>query len=289
MPRVPEATIICPTFDHGPTLRHSLGSALAQTVEDVELFVIGDGVPDTARAIVRELTARDRRVRFFDNPKGERHGELHRHHAMREARSELILYIADDDLWLPWHAETMIAALGEVDFAHTIPAWVTPEGEMGVNIVDLSDDFYRRRFLAGDPASGLGLCRCGHTRELYARLPHGWRPAPPGVPTDRYMWQQILAEPWVRPRSIPAFTALGLPAPARPGWTAEQRADELGRWAAQLADPAGRLALERQVLAVFARNAAWERKHSTLEREALEGESGRGSLAALLSRRRRST
>jgi GalNAc5-diNAcBac-PP-undecaprenol beta-1,3-glucosyltransferase len=288
MPRVPEATIICPTFDHGPTLTHSLACALAQTVEDIELFVVGDGVPDVTREIVGELAARDSRVRFFDNPKGERNGELHRHGAIAEGRSERILYLTDDDLWLPEHVETMLAALEHADFAHTLPVWVLPDGEMGLNIVDTADGFYRERLLQGDFSCGLGLSRCGHTLELYRRLPRGWQPAPTGVPSDHYMWQQILGEPWVRPFSAPAFTALGLPSPARRGWSVDQRAEELGRWAARLADPVERRAIEREVLATFARRAAWERKHATLERQELERKMQRGSLAALLRRSRRS-
>jgi hypothetical protein len=287
MPRVPLVTVICPTFDHGPTLRHSLASALSQTVEDIELFVIGDGAPDVTREIVAELAAGDPRVRYFDNAKGERHGELYRHAAIAEARSERILYLADDDLWLPWHAETMLAALERADFAHTLPVWVVPGGEMGLNFLDVADSFYRERILANDATCGIGLSRCGHTLDLYRRLPHGWRPAPAGVPSDRYMWQQVLGEPWVRPASVPAFTVLGLPSPARKGWSSEQRVEELARWAARLTDPAERQAVEREVLATFARRGAWDRKHATLERQGLETKSGRGSLAALLRRRPR--
>ena len=68
------ATVIVPTHDHGPTLRLSVGSALAQTVEDIEVLVVGDGVPDVTREIVGELSRVDERVHFFDHPKGQRHG-----------------------------------------------------------------------------------------------------------------------------------------------------------------------------------------------------------------------
>jgi GalNAc5-diNAcBac-PP-undecaprenol beta-1,3-glucosyltransferase len=284
---VPAATVICPTFDHGPTLRHSLASALAQTVEDVEVFIVGDGVPDVTREIVGELSSCDTRVRFFDNPKGERHGERHRHHAIQEAGSDLILYLSDDDLWLPQHVETLIAGLGEADWAHTISAWLLPGGQMGVNILDLADTFYRDWVLRVPHPPSPGLSQTGHTRALYDALPLGWNPAPPELPTDVHMWRQILALDWVRPRSVPAFTAISFPSPARQGWGPEERAEELGRWAAGIADEAGRSALERQVLATFAQRAAWEEKHATLERHALEAELRRGSLARALGRWRK--
>ena len=40
---------------------------------------------------------------MFDFPKGDRHGEAHRHAALAEARGELVAHICDDDLWFPEH------------------------------------------------------------------------------------------------------------------------------------------------------------------------------------------
>ena len=281
---MPAVTVICPTFDHGPTLRYSLRGALEQTFEDIELFVVGDGVPDVTREIVGELVAADRRVRFFDNPKGERRGERHRHHAIAEASGELILYLSDDDLWLPHHVETLVDALAAADWAHTISAWLLPDGQMGVNILDLADTFYREWMFREPHPPSPGLSQTGHTRALYEQLPLGWNPAPPELPTDVHMWRQILAIDWVRPRSVPALSAISFPSPPRSDWSAEQRAEELARWAATLSKPEGQRALERQVLATFAQRAAWEEKHAALKREALEAEIRRGSLARALRR-----
>ena len=91
------ATVLIPTYNHGSLLRYSVASALRQTVRDLEIFIVGDGVPDATREIVAELQ-HDPRVRFFDNPKGPRHGELHRHAALRQASGEIVCYLSDDDL-----------------------------------------------------------------------------------------------------------------------------------------------------------------------------------------------
>jgi glycosyltransferase involved in cell wall biosynthesis len=113
---MPEATVLIPTHDHGPTLYYSVRSALAQSVENIEILIVGDGVPEPTREIVAELQ-RDERVRFLDNPKGESRGELHRHTALQEARSEIVCYLSDDDLWLPDHIATMRQLLESADFA----------------------------------------------------------------------------------------------------------------------------------------------------------------------------
>jgi len=96
-----KATILVPTHDHGEMLKYSVGSDLNQTIENFEIFIVGDGVPDITRVVVDMLVEQDDRDRFFDNPKGPRHGEIHRHSALKRAQSEIICYLADDDLDLP--------------------------------------------------------------------------------------------------------------------------------------------------------------------------------------------
>jgi glycosyltransferase involved in cell wall biosynthesis len=63
------ATILIPTHDHGDTLRLTVASALAQTVSDIELLIIGDGVPEQTKPKIHAIAAGDPRVRFIDHPK----------------------------------------------------------------------------------------------------------------------------------------------------------------------------------------------------------------------------
>jgi hypothetical protein len=222
------ATVLIPTHDHGPTLLRSVRSALGQTVEDLEVFVVGDGVPDVTREVMDELTASDDRVRFFDNPKGPRHGELHRQAALQEARGQIVCYLSDDDLWLPGHVEEMQRLLGQADFAHALGVWIDADAEIHYVRIDLSRPYYRRLLLDGDSRISLS---CGaHTMELYRRLPAGWRTTPDGTYTDLYMWQQILAVPGLRAVSGTSPTVLHFPSSKRQGWTEAQRLAELDAW-----------------------------------------------------------
>ena len=234
---MPRATVVIPTLDHGPLLRHALASALGQTVADLEVFVVGDGVPDVTRAIVAEV-ASDRRVRFFDNPKAPSRGEILRHAALQEARGEIVCYLSDDDLWLPDHVATMLDLLTDADFAHALPLRVNAGGDLGFYIVNLALAADRALILSGTNRVPLS---CGaHTRALYRRLPHGWRTTPAGTPTDLYMWQQILGQPECRAASGTRPTVLNFPSPQRADWTAADRLAELVRWSAGIADPAWR-------------------------------------------------
>ncbi|MEO8217613.1 MAG: glycosyltransferase family A protein [Acidobacteriota bacterium] len=224
----PIATVVIPTHDHGPTLRWSVRSALAQTVTDLEVFIIGDGVPESGRRVIEELCAGDDRVRFFDHPKAGSRGETLRHQALAEARGTIVCYLSDDDLWLNDHVETIKSLLSTADFVSGFPVFRDTDGSLGGWIVDLCVPFYRQRILAGDNRIPLS---CGaHTMTLYRRLPYGWRQTPPGTHTDLYMWQQILAMPELNTMTARQPTAMVFPSRTRFHLSPEQRAAELEGW-----------------------------------------------------------
>jgi GalNAc5-diNAcBac-PP-undecaprenol beta-1,3-glucosyltransferase len=257
------ATVLVPTHDHGVTLVYSVRSALAQTIGDLEVFVVGDGVPDMTREVMSELTASDERVRFFDNPKGPRHGELHRHAALQEARGEIVCYLADDDLWLPDHVEQLRVLLADADFAHTRPLWIDIRGHPHPWLVDLERPFYRELLLGGE--NRIPLSCGGHTAELYRRLPDGWRTTPAETHTDLFMWQQILAAPDCRAVSGSRPTVVHFPSPARSAWSTDERLAELDAWARRLDEPGLESALSAQLAEDLASEAqALEEKAAKL-------------------------
>jgi hypothetical protein len=253
------ATVVVPTFDHGATLERSVPTALAQTVSDIEVFVVGDGVPEVTRDIMARFMAEDRRVRFFDNPKGPGNGEVHRAAALREARGRIVAYLSDDDLWMPEHLEELDALLADADFAHAYPIRIEPDGTIADWNVDLSLGWYRRAMLEGG-TNFVPLACGGHTLDLYRRLPHGWRARPEGMWSDLYMWQQILSVPGIRAVSGTRPTVLHLPSSLRLGWPVERRLQELDRWVARIGEPGLREDLYLAVAARTARGQArnWE-------------------------------
>jgi GalNAc5-diNAcBac-PP-undecaprenol beta-1,3-glucosyltransferase len=228
------ATVIVPTHDHGPMLLRSVRSALEQTVRDLEIFIIGDGVPDLTRDIVAELM-HDPRVRFFDRPKGPRVGEHYRHAILAEAHGEIVCYLSDDDLWLPQHVETLARLLERADFAHSVPVQVEPGGVLASLTIDLALPRYRELILSG--INRIPLSTAGHSLAMYRRLPHGWRTTPAGIATDLYMWQQFLADPHCQGLSGMRPTAIGFPSPPRRDWPTDQRLAEMDRWIEKLATP----------------------------------------------------
>lgn len=228
-----DATILVPTHDHAALLPFALRSALAQRGVEIELFVVGDGVGDDTRGALEAFLG-DPRVRFFDRPKGERHGERLRHDALQESSAPVVCYLSDDDLLLPGHVAHMRSLLGGADFAHDAPVNVWPDGALRYNAVDLADARYVERLREGRIG---GLTGVSHTREAYERLPHGWRPAPARVPTDVHMWRQFATLPGFRAATGKRLTSLQFPSPLRAHMTMEERAEELERWEKRISEP----------------------------------------------------
>jgi GalNAc5-diNAcBac-PP-undecaprenol beta-1,3-glucosyltransferase len=249
------ATVLIPTHEHVLSLRHSVASVQQQTLQDFELFIVGDGVSDAGRALITELVAADRRIRFFDFPKGPRKGEIHRHQALQHAQGRFIAYLGDDDIWLPNHLEVLGALLADADFGHTLQVGVDAKGGLVFLAADLENAAFRQRML-NKLFNRFDFTFAGHTTEAYRRLPHGWRTTPPDFPwTDLYMWRQFLAEPWCRARSAIVPTGINTWTHLRPQLSDRARAEELGHLRAQAAAPAFREDLSRAVATCFARES----------------------------------
>lgn len=231
------ATVLIPTHEHVGTLPHAVASVQEQNLQDFELFIIGDGVNDAIRAVVAELSARDRRIRFFDFPKGPRKGEIHRHAALQHAQGRFVAYLGDDDCWMPHHLEVLDELLTDVDFGHTLHVGVNPKRQLVVLPGDLENPAVRNEMLTR-LVNHFDFTFAGHTVAAYRRLPHGWRTTPPDFPwTDLYMWRQFLAEPWCRAGSAMVPTGICTATHQRPQLNDQERADDLVGWRTVLSEP----------------------------------------------------
>ena len=127
-PTSPRVTVIMPTYNWSSVLPYSIGSALRQTFIDFELLVVGDGCTDDSEQVVGAIG--DPRVRWINLPVNTRHQSGPNNEGLRQARGEVIAYLGHDDLWLPHHLQSLVAALdGGGDVAHAILAFVGPGGK----------------------------------------------------------------------------------------------------------------------------------------------------------------
>lgn len=242
------ASVLIPTHSHYATLPMTVRSVLAQSMADLEVLIIGDGVDEATRAAAIALEAEDQRVRFLNLPKGEHHGEAHRHAAIREARSEVIAYLCDDDLLLPHHVADMVELLQDHDFAQSLNGWVASSGQMHLYPTDLSLPEVIAWHLLEPRRNMVSLTGTAHTRSSYLSLDEPWEPTPAEQWPDHFMWKKFFRTPGLRAVTSARMTALQFPtSDGRDEWSDEERAREIEPWARRIAQPGAQDDIDRLV------------------------------------------
>ncbi|HUP58779.1 MAG TPA: glycosyltransferase family A protein [Thermoanaerobaculia bacterium] len=186
---MPRFTVILPTHNRADVLPFAIRSVLAQTVADFELLVAGDGCTDSTAAVVQSFG--DDRIRWLELPKAPHFGYANRNVALRQARGELIAYMAHDDLWLPDHLEILGRALDEdgVDLAYSLLLLVSTRGVVTPKIQNLNERALLQKMCRG-LRRGLGISCVAHRRDALERFGY-WDEAIPRA-GDTELWCRII-------------------------------------------------------------------------------------------------
>ncbi len=243
----PVFTILLPVHRPPALLPYAIESVLAQDRGEFELFIVCDGAPDATVESAQTAAQDDSRIRVFANPKGERHGEAHRHQALRQANGRLVCHIADDDLWFPNHLTEMEKLLEVAEFGNVLQVVVSTDDSLLVWLGNLANAEIRTR-MATRRVSFFGPTVAGYRLSSYRRLPVGWAPAPRDIWTDLHMWRKFLALPDIACATRFAFTSLHFPSPSRQDWTLERRRAELAIWANRVKDARFRDCVSQELL-----------------------------------------
>jgi hypothetical protein len=246
----PRASILVPTHSHASTLALSVGSALAQTVTELEVLIIGDGVSPELRDVANALATADPRVRFVDHPKGENHGEAYRDLAIHDARSDAIFYLCDDDILMPDHVADLLDLLETRNFVQSKNGYFTEDGEAVPYVGDLADPAAVAQMLRDDVTINfVSITGTAHSRRFYLDVGAPWGPTPPGMYPDWFQWRKLLRNSAFRGATSERMTALQFPSSqgGRDEWSPERRLEELERWAAIAAATNGQAEIDRIV------------------------------------------
>ena len=243
-----KATVLIPTTgNRGPLLPYSVGSVQNQTIRDLDIFIIGDGVTVETRKMIHKMKDEDPRIRFFDNPKHERRGEPYRHQALQEADSEIVCYLCDRDVMLPHHVETMYGLLNDYNFASTV--YFDVKANQKVFISQYISYYGKASDHIEKARDGLiSLSNAGHTLDFYRKLPYGWRTTPKNRYTDVYMWQQFNTHPDCKAFSLAEPTILYFKRGDFPGASVEQRKRDLEIWSKRVRTEEGIEQVRNQAL-----------------------------------------
>jgi hypothetical protein len=236
----PRASVVIPCHDKPLTLPLTVDTVLRQSVGDLEVLLLGDGVTDDVRRVIERLVADDSRVRFLDFPKGPHHGEKYRHDAILAAESDAIFYLCDDDLLLPEHVADLLALLERANFVQCLNGFARPDGTLSTYAADLADPSHVAPILRTDLGfNSVSITGTAHSREFYLRVGRPWETTPAGVWPDLFQWRKLMGHLEFRGATSSRMTAVQLPTSegGRDLWTQEERQEELARWHALVTAP----------------------------------------------------
>lgn len=132
-----QVSIIVPTCDRPELLRRALDSIRAQSFADFEVIVVDDGETPEAEQVVASL--QDMRIRTVRHAPGRQGGSKARNTGIKEAGTDLIAFLDDDDTWEAGKLEQQVAAMSSVgaDVGFCVTgALVESEREQHVNHVE---------------------------------------------------------------------------------------------------------------------------------------------------------
>jgi glycosyltransferase involved in cell wall biosynthesis len=104
----PAVSVILPTYQRRELVKRAVASALNQTYRDFELIVVDDGSTDGTREALEPVS--DRLRYLWQENRGP---SAARNAGIKVARGSIFAFLDSDDLWLPDHLESAVAALGE--------------------------------------------------------------------------------------------------------------------------------------------------------------------------------
>ena len=248
------ASIVVPCHNKSRTLPLTVDTVLRQSVSELEVILLGDGVTEEVRGVIERLVATDQRVRFLDFPKGPHHGEKYRHDAVLAARSDAVFYLCDDDLLLPDHVADLLALLEEANVVQSLNGFVRPDGSFATYASDLANPRLVATMVRTDLRfNSVSITGTAHSKDFYLAVGAWWETTPPDQWPDHFQWRKLMSHPDFVGATSNRMTALQLPTGVggRAEWTQQERESELATWHEVVTAPDG----QQQVDALLHRGA----------------------------------
>jgi glycosyltransferase involved in cell wall biosynthesis len=110
----PSVSVVIAAKDAGAFIADALGSALAQTMQDLEVIVVDDGSVDDTSDVVRACANGDPRVLLLRNDRSQGVSSA-RNRAIGQARGDWIAVLDADDAFMPNRLERMVGEAARRD------------------------------------------------------------------------------------------------------------------------------------------------------------------------------
>ena len=122
----PLVSVIVATFNSRLTLACALDSVRRQSCQDFEVWVVGDACTDGSEAVVAAIG--DPRFHWTNLARNSGSQAGPNNEGLRHARGRFVAYLGHDDLWFPWHLETLVdtASSEGASFVHGLGVLLGP-------------------------------------------------------------------------------------------------------------------------------------------------------------------
>lgn len=245
-------TVIVATYNRSEVLPFAIASVLGQSFQDWELLVVGDGCTDDSQSVVEAIA--DPRVRWIGLPGNSGHQSTPNNEGLRQARGDYIAYLGHDDLWLPHHLASLVAAMPENDLAYGLIRYVDRSGVW-------DPVFAHKAYTRG---TWLPPTSVMHRKSLIERV-GGWRDYRTlHTYPDNDLWQRM-HEHGARFALVPRLTAVKFPASLHRGVYRDRPRSEQAEWLAKIQLDDGLEARELS-LALCATNPVTQLRYGDLGR-----------------------
>jgi glycosyltransferase involved in cell wall biosynthesis len=163
----PVVTVITATYNRKKSLDLTLQSLLQQDLAEFEAWIVGDACTDGSEQVVASF--RDSRLHWLNLDTNSGHQGMPNNEGLRRARGRYVAYLSHDDLWLPWHLSSLVAAIEaeRADWIHAFCAMIGPDGPTwAIGAPPVGQTYHTHSV---PPSSWL------HRRDLVMEI-GGWRP-----------------------------------------------------------------------------------------------------------------
>ena len=239
MPATPQVSVVIAAYNWSSVLRYSIASVLRQTLDDFELWVIGDACTDDSEQVARSFG--DARLHWHNLERNSGSQAGPNNAGVARARADFVAYLGQDDLWHPEHlASTLaVARATGADAVHGLAEVIYPGGERTISGLTPGGEL---------TADDVVVTSCLlHRRSLFDEVGPWAMPEEVALQVD-VEWQRRLWLAGKTFRGTGRLSAFKFPAAARPASYLERPSHEQAEYARRMFEEPD--FIERELLAV---------------------------------------
>ena len=169
-----KVSVVISTFNRPCKLLQAVRSVIAQTYDNWELVVVGDGCAEETAIAMASID--DKRIRYINEPMNHGlsdHGSTPKNRGIENSDGEYIAYLDDDDVFFPSHLEESVRFLEENPSTDLLYGC-----SQVFKFIQPGRSFLRDRDFdpgALDKSPFINTCEIVHRRSLFDKLDEKWR------------------------------------------------------------------------------------------------------------------